>query len=165
MPWAVYATAAAAILTAVYTAFLFAQARGRDFWQSPMLPFHMLTHAFVAGAAMSILLGAVGLAKTGNFAAWVLLISLGTNLLILLAELTVAHPTADAKATVALILKGPYRGRFWWAVMTGNVIPMLLLMTASPSVPVAVVLALLVLHGIYETEKIWVEAPQRVALS
>src|SRR5829696_1491216 len=40
-----------AILTAVYTAFLFAQAKGRDFWQSPVLGLHMIVHSFIAGAA------------------------------------------------------------------------------------------------------------------
>jgi formate-dependent nitrite reductase membrane component NrfD len=123
LPWLAVATAIAAIVTAVYTAFLFAQARGRDFWQSPLLPLHMLVHAFVAGGAIFTLLDAVGLTKAGNFAAWVLLLSLCANLLVLLAELTVAHPTSDAKATAAMILKGPYRSRFWWAVITGNIIP------------------------------------------
>src|SRR6185369_17130055 len=41
-----------ALLTAVYTAFLFAQAKGRDFWQSPMLGLHMLIHSVMAGGAV-----------------------------------------------------------------------------------------------------------------
>src|SRR2546423_15591095 len=40
-----------ALLSAVYTAFLFAQAKGRDFWQSPMLGLHMIIHSVMAGAA------------------------------------------------------------------------------------------------------------------
>jgi len=36
-----WASAALAVITAVYTAFLFAQAKGRDFWQSPTLALHM----------------------------------------------------------------------------------------------------------------------------
>jgi len=35
-------TALVAVIVAVYTAFLFAQAKGRDFWQSPTLAIHML---------------------------------------------------------------------------------------------------------------------------
>ncbi len=35
---------------AVYTAFLFAQAEGQDLWQSPLLPFHLVVQAFVAGS-------------------------------------------------------------------------------------------------------------------
>ena len=37
--------------TAVYSAFLFNQAKGRDLWQSPVLPLHLIAHAAVAGAA------------------------------------------------------------------------------------------------------------------
>jgi formate-dependent nitrite reductase membrane component NrfD len=45
-------TAIFAILLAIYTAFLFAQAKGRDFWQSPTLPLHMLVHSVMAGTAI-----------------------------------------------------------------------------------------------------------------
>lgn len=165
LPWAAYSTALTAIVAAVYTAFLFAQARGRDFWQSPILPLHMLTHAFVAGGAVFVLLDGLGLAETGNFAAWVLLVSLCANLLVLLTELTITHPTADAKAAVRMIVKGRYRNRFRWAVVGGNVLPLLLLLTAPASWPAATAIALLTIAGIYQIEKIWVEAPQRIALS
>ena len=40
-----------AILSAVYTAFLFAQAEGRDLWQGALLPWHLLVQAVMAGAA------------------------------------------------------------------------------------------------------------------
>ena len=44
-----------ALLTAVYTAFLFAQAKGRDFWQSPMLGLHMILHSIMAGLAIFLI--------------------------------------------------------------------------------------------------------------
>ena len=40
-----------AILTAVYTAYLFAQAKARDMWQNPLLPPHLLVQALFASAA------------------------------------------------------------------------------------------------------------------
>ncbi len=40
-----------AVLTAIYTAFLFGQARARDMWQNPLLPVHFLVQALVAGGA------------------------------------------------------------------------------------------------------------------
>ena len=43
-------------LTAVYTAFLFAQAKGRDLWQNPLFSMHLLAHA-VLGAGATWLLG------------------------------------------------------------------------------------------------------------
>ncbi|WP_456423394.1 4Fe-4S dicluster domain-containing protein, partial [Lutibacter sp.] len=48
-------TAVFAVLLAIYTAFLFAQAKGRDFWQSPTLPLHMLVHSVMAGASIFII--------------------------------------------------------------------------------------------------------------
>jgi Fe-S-cluster-containing dehydrogenase component len=42
---------ALAVGVATYTAFLFGQAEGRDLWQSPLLPFHLVVQALAAGAA------------------------------------------------------------------------------------------------------------------
>ena len=39
-----------AVLTAIYTAFLFGQAKARDMWQNPLLPVHFLVQAVLAGA-------------------------------------------------------------------------------------------------------------------
>ena len=38
-----------AVMTAVYTAYLFAQARARDLWQSPLLPPHMAVQGMLGG--------------------------------------------------------------------------------------------------------------------
>src|SRR5918995_4194472 len=55
--WVVWLTALFAIASACYSAFLFAQARGRDFWQSPLLFWQLLVQGITAGAAALILLG------------------------------------------------------------------------------------------------------------
>lgn len=154
-----------ASLVAVYTAFLFAQARGRDFWQSPLLPLHMLVHSLMAGSALFLGLFINYSSRLSFSPALLLAIGIGLNLLIVLAELTITHPTSDAKAVVRMILKGRYKSRFWWAMVTGNVVPLVALMIIPASLPVAVVVGLLVVYGIYEIEKIWIEAPQRIALS
>ena len=39
------------LATACYTAYLFAQAKARDLWQSPLLPAHLAVQAVLAGAA------------------------------------------------------------------------------------------------------------------
>ncbi len=154
-----------AAVVAVYTAFLFAQARGRDFWQSPLLPLHMLVHSLMAGGAVFVLLNVAGLVQTGFLAPLALGAGIVLNLLVVLAELTVTHPTADAKATVAMIVKGRYRGRFWWAVAAGNILPLAGLLFAPALAPVAAAAALLTVYGIFEMERIWVEAPQQITLS
>ncbi len=161
-----WATAVLAVLTAVYTAFLFAQAKGRDFWQSPTLVLHMLVHSIMAGAAAFGLVEMfVGGGLIGNgFLTNCLLIGVAFNLLTITAELVTTHPTADAKTVVKMITKGRYSKLFWTGViLVGNVLPFVLLIAGVDGMlPVASVLVLL---GIYFTEKIWVEAPQNVQLS
>ena len=42
-------------MTAVYTAYLFAQSKARDLWQNPLFPPHMFVHSLLAGAALRLL--------------------------------------------------------------------------------------------------------------
>ena len=161
-------TALVAVMVAIYTAFLFAQAKGRDFWQSPTLPIHMLVHSLMAGAAAFMLLNLV-LPQAWDWTAFlrnVLLIGIGVNLVTLLFEMTITHPTADAKRVVHSILEGRYRNGFWMgAILLGNLMPASLLLLGQGNPLLLALSGLLVLAGIYFTEKIWVEAPQRIPLS
>ncbi len=161
-----WTTAALAVLTAIYTAFLFAQAKGRDFWQSPTLVLHMLVHSIMAGAAAFGLVEMLtGSTLIGNeFLSNCLLVGIAFNLLTITAELVTTHPTADAKTVVNMITTGRYSKLFWTGViLVGNVLPFALLIAGMDGLlPLAGVLVLL---GIYFTEKIWVEAPQNVQLS
>jgi formate-dependent nitrite reductase membrane component NrfD len=158
-------SAAAAVLVAIYTAFLFAQAKGRDFWQSPLLPFHMLLHSLMAGAAFFLLTSPIGFA--GNWThlmAKALPFLLAGNVLIMLAELFVTHPTEDAKTVAHMILKGRYKNKFWLGgILFGNLLPAALLFVNHDLAIAAA--GLITLTGIYITEHIWVEAPQRIQLT
>jgi formate-dependent nitrite reductase membrane component NrfD/ferredoxin len=163
-----YLTAVTAVVVAIYTAFLFAQAKGRDFWQSPALAIHMLVHSFMAGAAIFGILSLF----VDNGANWlpflknVILIGVAVNLFTMLMELTMTHPTNDAKRTVNMILKGRYKNKFWMGVVVlGNLIPMLILFFAGASATMLAAAGAAVLIGIWFTEDIWVEAPQRIPLS
>jgi len=161
-------TAIIAVIVAIYTAFLFAQAKGRDFWQSPTLSIHMLVHSFMAGAAI---FGIIALfTKSGSnwlpFLKNVLVIGLVVNLFTMLIELTTTHPTHDAKLTVDMILKGRYKNKFWGGVLLlGNIIPLLILLFMGANTTILAIAGAIVLIGIYITEDIWVEAPQRIPLS
>ncbi|MEM6722970.1 MAG: 4Fe-4S dicluster domain-containing protein [Bacteroidota bacterium] len=162
--WILMATGLAAAFVAVYTAFLFAQAKGRDFWQSPTLSLHMLIHSFGAGAAVLLMADLVWELPPGEmaFLKLVLMGSILANLVVTGTELYTPHPTKDAKKVVDMITKGEYRTRFWGLVfLVGNLIPFTILVVGAPSA----VAGLLVLLGIYMTELIWVEAPQRIPLS
>src|SRR5210317_2207189 len=107
-------TAIFALILAVYTAFLFAQAKGRDFWQSPALVLHMLIHSLMAGGASFAIIGLF----TGLESDWfaytktIMLVSIVANLLTMLVELTLTHPTSEARQTVDMIIKGRYKNNF-----------------------------------------------------
>ena len=50
----IVATAVFAAASACYSAFLFAQAKARDLWQSPVFIWHLLVQALIGGAALMI---------------------------------------------------------------------------------------------------------------
>ncbi|NNF21604.1 MAG: polysulfide reductase NrfD [Saprospiraceae bacterium] len=163
-----YMTALAACIVAVYTAFLFAQAKGRDFWQSPTLAIHMLVHSLMAGAGVFLIISLIENSSTewNAFTAWILLISIIVNLVVMLFELVTTHPTMDAKIVVNMILKGRYKTMFWLGVLAvGNMIPLVMLLSGMSVGATGALIAVFVLAGIYMTEHIWVEAPQRIPLS
>jgi formate-dependent nitrite reductase membrane component NrfD len=159
-------TAIFAILLAIYTAFLFAQAKGRDFWQSPTLPLHMLVHSVMAGTAIFAIVSLVlGYEHWMAILKNTMIIALVVNLFTLITELTITHPTTSAKTVVKMITKGRYKNLFWGVtVLVGNIIPLALLLSDSGEIW-AVISGVCVLAGILITEKIWVEAPQRVPLA
>ena len=160
-------TAPVAVFVAIYTAFLFAQAKGRDFWQSPALVLHMLVHSVMAGAALFLVLSAVlpGWESWIAVARPVLIGTLVLNLLTMWVEMSITHPTADAKATVAMIKHGRYKGMFRGVLLLGNALPLALAVFMGANAWLLAVAGMITLAGIYWTEKIWVEAPQRIQLS
>ena len=163
-----YFTGAIALVVAIYTAFLFAQAKGRDFWQSPTLSLHMVVHSIMAGASLFLLISLFTETATAwvEFVKNVLFVSLIINVATIVIELMTTHPTMDAKLTVKSILKGHYRTQFWIGIiLIGNIIPILLIPIAGFNSMAIATTALLTLIGIYITENVWVEAPQKIPLS
>ena len=159
-------TAILAVLTAVYTAFLFAQAKGRDFWQSPTLVLHMLLHAVLAGAAVFAL--AFLFSTPGEdwfaFVRTTLIVAVILNLLVIAAEMLTPHPTADARKAVEAIVRGRYRGYFWFlGIVIGNAVPVVLAWIGGEAMLAAAGAGVLI--GLYATEYVWVRAPQDIPLS
>jgi formate-dependent nitrite reductase membrane component NrfD len=159
-----------AILAAIYTGFLFGQARGRDLWLSPALPVHLLVQALVAGAAILAIFGVV---IPSNPATSVLLHAivlwglLANAFIILVGELWMPHGTQDAAQAARLILRGVYSRLFWGMVMgVGHVLPILLL-ALIPGAPIGVtcLAGLCALAGLLVFEHIWLIAGQTVPLS
>jgi Fe-S-cluster-containing dehydrogenase component/formate-dependent nitrite reductase membrane component NrfD len=155
-----------ALMTAVYTAFLFAQAKGRDFWQSPMLSIHMVLHSLIAGGAAIIISdmyfewNTAWMAPTKALTALFMIL----NLVATTIELTTTHSTHDAATVAKTITRGQFSRQFWLGtIFFGNIVPLGLFFTGSD---LAFALAgTLILTGLYIGEHIWVKAPQLVPLS
>jgi Fe-S-cluster-containing dehydrogenase component/formate-dependent nitrite reductase membrane component NrfD len=148
-----------------YSAFLFGQAEGRDFWQSPLLLPHLLVAAVVAGASALTVVGAAMVTDPRiQVAVWTtLLIALVLHAILLFAELGVAHANLDVRRAAGLLTRGPLRVRFWGgAVLLGIVAPIVVMLVAGA---VPVVAALFALAGLWIYEDLWVKAGQSVPLS
>ncbi|ABB22918.1 4Fe-4S dicluster domain-containing protein [Pelodictyon luteolum] len=159
--------AAMALLTAVYTAFLFGSAKGRDFWQSPMLSLHMLLNSVIAGGAAMALLslftgideGAAGQLRMVLTGAFVL------HLLVMATELYGRHPSVGAERAAEAIRSGSLKNDFWFgSVLLGNLLPLLAVLVPTGSLTLAVA-SIFALAGVFYTEKVWVKAPQTISLS
>lgn len=153
-----------AIMAAIYTAFLFAQAEGRDLWQSALLPIHLLVQAALAGSAFALLV-APWLdwgSSLVTLARWTFGISLGLDLLIiLLGEFGMPHASEVAARAAHRITHGPYRHHFWMgALLLGHLVPLGLL--GLGGVWLEALAALLALIGLYLYEHAFVMAPQEI---
>jgi formate-dependent nitrite reductase membrane component NrfD len=154
-----------ALLTAVYTAFLFAQAKGRDFWQSPMLGLHMIIHAIMAGGACFS--SQVTLRPKCGLLACCVSAHSGRDSVSSRDRrhrATTTHSTEDAHAVAKMITSGEFSNKFWFGmVLAGNILPLLALVLGPPAA--AAPAALLILIGLWFAEDIWVKAPQLIPLS
>ncbi|HSR50558.1 MAG TPA: NrfD/PsrC family molybdoenzyme membrane anchor subunit, partial [Acidobacteriota bacterium] len=172
-------TALTAACTAVYTAFLFAQAKGRDLWQSPLAALQMLVHSPLAGSAgLALFSPWLDLPESWiPLLGWLLGGSLTVHLGLLALELGTPHATGDAHRAASFILRGRLARAFWGgAVMLGGLLPLALLLlgTALPAAPdrewialtgILPLAGLAALVGLYFSEHVWVRAPQWIRLS
>jgi Fe-S-cluster-containing dehydrogenase component/formate-dependent nitrite reductase membrane component NrfD len=155
-----------ALAAAGYSAFLFGQAEGRDFWQSPLTLPHLLTAALAAGSASLLL---VARAQGGGLGApWglrlLLLAALAGLGVVLVAEVFGHHPTRDAERAARWLARGPLASWLWIGVgLLGVALPCALLATASPAA--WTVAAFLALAGLWLYEDLWIRAGQAVSLS
>jgi len=150
---------AGAVGTACYTAFLFAQAKARDLWQSPLLPPHLAVQAAMVGAASLLIFAAGGIGPTGAEVALetTLALAAGTHLVLVAGELTLTHPTAHAHLAASEMTRGRYRRAFW---------PGVALVAVALAAPwIGVVAAPFALAGLLAHEHSYVQAGQSVPLA
>ncbi len=161
-------TALLAVIVATYTAFLFAQAKGREFWQSKAMALHMLVHACMAGAAIYFFfsLGTKSSAEWLHFLGRSSILFIVLNVMIVLYELYSTHSTVDAKRVVYMIKSGEYKTMFWLGtIVVGNLLPVCILLLTGFTPMGGSIAGALILLGIYFNNHIWVEAPQKIPLS
>jgi len=149
---------------AIYSAFLFGQAEARDFWQTPLLPLHLLVQAVVAGSAVLLLIESLGGFSGRSVLAVILASSIVVHVLFVVAEIVVPHPNLMVSQSSELIVRGPYARRFWGlAICGGCALPLALLAAGTlAGFGIAAVLAVL---GLLFYEDVWVQAGQAVPLS
>ncbi|MCA9713391.1 MAG: polysulfide reductase NrfD [Myxococcales bacterium] len=162
-PWLTWIGAPFAIGAAVYTAFLFGQAEGRDLWQSSLLPVHLLVQALMMGAAAVLAIGAFATLspELSSLAVKTLAVAIGVDLFMLVGELGMPHASEVAARASHEITRGRYATVFWWgAVAVGHVIPFALLFVGAPLAAAAA--GLLTAVGLYAYEHAFVMTPQEV---
>ena len=168
-----------ALLTAIYTAYLFAQAKARDMWQNPLLPPHLFFQAVLLGAA--VLLPLTALIRNGsaaerflgfvrpdtNLLLWILGLSSIVHLLMVWGEVSLTHPTAHARLAIWEMVHGRYKADFWTGVilsLLGGLLPLLSalgVIAVSPGVAGAP----LALIGLMLYEHAYVQSAQAVPLA
>jgi ferredoxin len=147
-----------ALATACYTAWLFAQARARDLWQSPLLAPHLAVQAVLAGAAATLPFTAwLGPRPATTTTEILLAAAAAAHLLLTLGEISVTHPTEHAHLAAAEMTRGRY-ARFFWPGLAAVAVAV-----AAPWIgPVAVPFAL---AGLLAHEHAYVQAGQSVPLA
>ena len=141
--WLMIAGIPLAIMTAVYTAYLFAQAKARDMWQNPLLPPHLFFQAVLLGSAVLLLVevfskgiwqsddltGVISFIRGEVYwLAWSLLITSVVHLLMVWGEVSLTHPTSHARLAIWEMVRGRYRYPFWISIvfsLLGALLPVL----------------------------------------
>ena len=149
--------APAAVLSAAYTGYLFAQARARDLWQSPLAPPHLVVQALLAGAAVLLPIALVRASPAAALLARILLFACGMHLLLVLAEQTLTHATAHARLAAWEMTRGSYARWFWAGVV------LVALGVAAPWL--GAVASASALAGVFAHEHAYVQAGQAVPLA
>ncbi len=157
--------------SAGYSAFLFAQAKGRDLWQSPLFLWILLAQAFVAGAATLLIL-ALSFGSTALFAPLdrVLVVAVSINSLMILGQLAIPTYTAEARLALLTMRRGKLGVILWLgAILAGTIIPLVLLFVMSQNGisnnVMQISAAVFALIGLLCFDEVWIKAGQAPPLS
>ena len=102
-----------AVLCSIYTAFLFAQARARDLWQSPLLAPHLLVQALAVGGALLAPLALYVAPSVLPLLLVLVAVMSALHLALLAVEPLTTPATASVDLAVRTMVRGRYAGFFW----------------------------------------------------
>jgi Fe-S-cluster-containing dehydrogenase component/formate-dependent nitrite reductase membrane component NrfD len=180
--WLMIAGIPLSVGTAVYTAYLFAQAKARDLWQNPLLPPHLFFQAVLLGAAVLLPVAEYfhRSAMNGTLLvfidysyfvveriAWILAVSSLIHLLMVWGEVSLTHPTSHSRLAVWEMVRGRYKAEFWIGIVLslfGGLLPLLAVFHVL-DLTYGIAGAPLALIGMMLFEHAYVQAGQSVPLA
>ena len=147
-----------AVAAAVYTAYLFAQAKARDMWQSPLLAPHLAVQAALAGAAAMLpLLAWLAPGRPVTADEIILAVAAAAHLALVAGEITLPHVTAHARLAMHELTRGRHHRPFGLGMV---------LIAAAVAAPwIGTLAAPLALAGLLAYEHAYVQAGQSVPLA
>ncbi|HUR72992.1 MAG TPA: 4Fe-4S dicluster domain-containing protein [Sporichthya sp.] len=177
-----YVSIPAAVMLAGYTAFLFAQAEGRDLWQSKLLFPHLLAQAGMVGAGgLAILVGLFGSDPSSRwfwddytsgptdaeqFFVRCLVLTTVFHIAIAIVEFYGSHDSKQATAAAHLVTRGPYKAQFRGSIALALVAAALgAFAWDGDNMGLAVTAGILVQVALLAYESVFVRAGQDVPLS
>lgn len=153
-----------AFLASAYTAFLLAQAKGRDFWQSPILPFEKLGISTSLGAASLLVINTFFGPLTQSqyrFILVSLIVSMGAVLIISLMEAFVTQASTDAYYVARSFRSGAWAKSYWGGLFLGTIVPLVFILHNGIS---EIVGGVSMVIGLYVLSRAWIYAPQDMHL-
>ena len=169
--WLMIAGIPLSIMTAIYTAYLFAQAKARDLWQNPLLPPHLLVQSVLLGSAVLLPFSLMSFGGTSDLfdrtfdaIAWTLAVSSVFHLLMIIGELSLTHATAHARLAAWEMVRGRYKSVFWAGTML-TITGVLPLAALFGYVQIGFLGVPLALVGLMLYEHAYVQAGQSVPLA
>jgi Fe-S-cluster-containing dehydrogenase component/formate-dependent nitrite reductase membrane component NrfD len=148
-----YLTLLFALGSAIYSAFLFWQAKGRDLWQSPLFAVHLIVMALLAGS------GTIVVVDDKVPAGGIFFVALLLHAALIALDLMAVHSTRDAKIAARSM---HHKNLLFWigAVLFGIGVPLILFYFGilGPAGFIALI-------GLLIYERVWIRAGQIVPLS